>query len=314
MSNTTNSSADHSPRNNLTASRAPLVTDDVTQGYSRLSRWINSSGRSLYTCIDNTEGAAVWLCNAMNDALEIAKGNVSGHTAVTVVGRNIDIDAATEDIHDAGGTYVAPTAARVHAVASTSASDDGDPAGVGARTVRVYGLTAWTAEATSEDITLNGTSGVNTSNSYVLIHRMEVLTKGATGINVGDITATAATDSTVSAKILAGAGETQMAIYGLPSTQTLYVSRWWGSINRSGGATSGGVDVALLCNPTADAELLNFRTIATQGLLYTGGSHRESMQEPPVVIAGPAIVKLTGIGSAANNDVSAGFSGILVTN
>ncbi len=219
------------------------------------------------------------------------------------------------DLADATPTqqiWVAPTAARIHAIVSSSASDDGDPVGVGARTIRVYGLKTWASDETYEDITLNGAGAVNTVNSYVIIHRMKVLTKGATNVNVGNIKATAASDSSITAQINAGEGQTQMAIYGIPSTKSAYMTQYYASCNLAG--TSIRLDVTLKINPEPDAELLNFLTKQTQNIRDTGAGYIRHEFNPPMKIVGPAIIKIQAISSVADSDGSAGFDLILVDN
>jgi hypothetical protein len=176
----------------------------------------------------------------------LVDGHISGYRTVNKFGRANNVDAAPTDIWDMANTvqdealWVAPTQARIHDIVSTDAGDDGDPAGVGARTLRVFGLTDWDTAEVSEDIVLNGTTNVPTVNAYVIIHRMMVLTKGATSVNVGNITATAQTDGTVTAEIYAGQGQTQMAIYGIPSTQAAYMTAYWASLNKG---TEGAADI-----------------------------------------------------------------------
>ena len=65
--------------------------------------------------------------------LEVPRGNVPGVTSVNKFGRSTDVDTGYRDVWDVVGTktWVAPTTARVHNIKSSSASDDGDPAGVG---------------------------------------------------------------------------------------------------------------------------------------------------------------------------------------
>ena len=143
--------------------------------------------------------------------LNVAMGNFDGMMTINKFARNIEIDSAvTADIWDGGFTlasggvsliWVAPTQARIHAVVSSSASDDGDPVGVGARTIEVFGLPNWNTKEINETIILNGQTPVNTVNSYVIIHRMFVVTNGATNVNVGIVKATAATDNTITAQI-----------------------------------------------------------------------------------------------------------------
>lgn len=39
----------------------PTADDDSEKGYNYFSRWIDTSGPTLYTCIDPSAGAAVWV-------------------------------------------------------------------------------------------------------------------------------------------------------------------------------------------------------------------------------------------------------------
>lgn len=251
--------------------------------------------------------------------IELSAGRLEGYGTVNKFGRSSNVDSAVAtDIWDGANAtddidiWVAPTQARVHNIASSSASDDGDPVGVGARTLRLYGLTNWDTAEVSEDITLNGTTDVATSNSYVIIHRLVVLTKGATSANVGKITATAVTDNTVTAQITAGEGQTQMAIYGLPSTQAAYMTAFYASVVKAG--ASPKVSIALLVNPEPDSELLNFLLKDMFGLDSTGTSYVYHRRYPYFEIVGPAIIKLQGNSTGDNTDVWAGFDLILKNN
>ena len=244
-------------------------------------------------------------------ALEVARGNVNGVSHINKFGRNTDVDATVEDVWDGGGVWVAPTTARIHDIVSTSTSDDGDPAGVGARTLRIYGLTSWDSAEVSEDITLNGTTNVATTNSYVIIYRMKVLTKGATNVNVGVITATAQTDSTVTAQINIGEGQTQMAIMGVPSTQTAYMTNYWGNLDK---ATAAIVDLAIRVNPEPDTELTQFLVKHNAGVDSDATTYFQHFFQPYFKIEGPAIIKLDAAASTVNIDVSAGFDLFLVNN
>ena len=84
-------------------------------------------------------------------------------------GNNGDVDKdVVEDIWDGGETWVAPTTARLHLIASTVVTDTS--AGAGARTVQIYGLDSAGA-LQNETVTMNGTTNVTTTNSYIMIHR-----------------------------------------------------------------------------------------------------------------------------------------------
>lgn len=254
-------------------------------------------------------------------ALDVARGLVSGITSENKFGRNIEVDSGvTADIWDGGHTvgsggvsliWVAPTAARTHTIASSDANDTSG--GTGARTVRIWGLTGWGVAEANEDVTMNTGSPPVTSNSYVIIHRMQVLTKGATNVNIGTITATATTDSTITAQIRPSQGQTQMAIYGIPSTQTAYVGHFYGAANKAGGA-AGLLDFQLSFNPEPDAELTNFLVKHTFGIQTVGTSALTNTYETYKTFAGPGILKVQAISGTNDMDVSAGFDFFLVTN
>lgn len=250
-------------------------------------------------------------------ALEVARGNVSGVTSVNKFGAAPDgLQTTATDIWsraDSSATqqlWLAPTAARVHAIVSSSANDDGAPVGTGARNLRVYGLTSWSTQETSEDITLNGVTPVNTVNSYVIIHRMKVLTCGTSGPNVGTITATAATDGTITAVILPGDGQTEMAVYGIPSTQDFYLTRWSCSIAKS---TTAYASFQLRVNENPDVQTTAFLRKNDLTTVATGSNSIEKHFYNPVKYPGPCIIKIQGAANGADVDANAAFDGYLVT-
>lgn len=250
---------------------------------------------------------------------DIALGRFQGFEGIHKFGHapsGVQSAAAGADIWDradASATqsiWTPPTQARVHAIVSSSANDDID-SGTGARSIRVWGLTAWDAAEVSEDIDLEGQTPVNTTNSYVILHRMRVLTNGGTGYPAGTITATAATDSTVTAVIRPNIGSTTMAIYGWPSGKTLLVDDWFASLFQ---AQSQARDARFRLYHSIDPENYPglFNEISIRGLQSDGASDSSWNFMPPLSLPGPGILKINGVGSHDDLDVSAGFNGILV--
>jgi hypothetical protein len=47
-------------QSNLSATSAPVASDDGDSGYERGSVWIDTSTNNIYMCADNTNAAAVW--------------------------------------------------------------------------------------------------------------------------------------------------------------------------------------------------------------------------------------------------------------
>jgi len=252
---------------------------------------------------------------------DVALGLIADESDGGKFGENIEVDSGVvADVWDGGHTvasggvsliWVAPTQARVHQLVSSSTSDDGDPAGVGARTVRVYYLKDWDTPEMAIDVVMDGTTNVALP-SCVIINRMKVLTKGATNVNVGIIKATADTDSTITSQIRAGLGQTQQCIKGISSLDALVMDGMDTSINKAGGA-AGLLDLALLYNPEPDAQLTNFLTKKTYGLQTVGSSEASHSFGFNGLLIGPGIAKLQSSSGTNDMDVSAGWSGVIKT-
>jgi hypothetical protein len=172
-----------------------------------------------------------------NFLIEVAKGNVPGHSIVNKFGENPAVTTATdpEDVWAGGGIYdFYPTSAQSVLAASTDADDtDG---GAGARTITFYGLDAsW--NAANETVTLNGTNSVALTNTYRRMFRGVVLTAGASSANEGDITVTNAAGD-VAIHIDAGDGQTQQAIYTVPNNTTAYFLKGYVGMSDGGNSAS----------------------------------------------------------------------------
>ena len=266
--------------------------------------------------------------------LEIAKGTIPGHFAVNKFGRapdGVQTTAGGTDIWDradAAATqiiWLAPTAARIHEILSTSVSDSDSGGtvaqGEGARTIEIFGLKTWGTAETSEVITMDGTAtganSVDTAESYVIIHRMKVLTHGNLGPNVGTITATAQVDGTVTAQIDPGTGQTEMAIYGIPSTQKAYMTSFDLNAHNTGNpSTVIEVDFDMLVNehPDVDPTSAAFLNKANMGMIMSGSTIFTKVYEPPLEIVGPAIIKFHAISTLADTEAVAEFDLVLVDN
>jgi hypothetical protein len=114
--------------------------------------------------------------------LQVARGQIPGHSIVHVFGYNPDVDTLEETIWPIDGILGHPPSPTVMSISSTSANDAA--AGTGARTVLVEGVNG-TGGLVREIITLNGQTAVNTVNTFDAIERMIVLTVGSGGVNAG---------------------------------------------------------------------------------------------------------------------------------
>lgn len=147
--------------------------------------------------------------------LQVARGQITGHSTVNIYGAQGAVSTTYIPLWENATAYVYPaSAATMHLVSSVNAGADLTAS------VLIQGLDSAYA-VISETLTLNGTTVVTTTKSYLRINSISV----ATGVPTGVITLKNMTDTTTYGQIAAGAGRSQMSIYTVPAGSTLYISR-----------------------------------------------------------------------------------------
>ena len=241
--------------------------------------------------------------------LVISADQLRGASHINKFGHNACIAACTiEDIWDLGGTYVYPTTARIHDIASTSACDG--PCGIGGLTLEINGLDINFNEI-KETVTLNGTCNVPTENAYIRVNRMKIITVGSNNYTVGQVTATAQTDGTVSAAILAGqagGNQTHMAIYTIPVGKNGYITQLYAGIGRKQ-STSYTIDLVIRDADTTNAA---FQTKFTMDGNSTGSSQVAHNPHPYITLPQKCDIKINASASIGGADIVAGFDIILM--
>ncbi len=159
----------------------------------------------------------------------IPLGVYEGITASNHFGSNPVVGTSYEIIREAGGGHTWLSAAAVHDVTSSSTNDTSD--GTGIRTVLLTGLDA-NYNVITETVTMNGTTTVNTSASFLRINEAHGVSAGSNETNVGDIyitetggafTAGVPDDlDLVQEKIPVGFTQSESTIFTIPAGFTFY--------------------------------------------------------------------------------------------
>jgi len=279
-------------------------------------------GGTVYTVLRDSTGTDLIIKDGqlitLGPEISIPAGLVPNWTQVNKFGRSTNVDSGIDtDIWDRANAtndqdiWLAPTAARIHTIASTSAQDT--TGGTGTNSITISYLPDWNTAEQTETVTGNLNAGIAMANAAVIIHRMKINPQASsTSVNVGTITATAAVDATVTAQIQPNEGQTQMAIYGIPSTQAAYLTGFYFSVLRANAATAF-VDMRLLFNPVPQINPTVFLVKHSLGTQSTGGNPVQHFFNPYNRFTGPGIFKMQGAGSANDLDVSAGFDLYLET-
>lgn len=179
---------------------------------------------------------------------EVGRGEKPGFNAVQKFGRNPEIDTTTdpEDVWSGGGDYTGQPTGSPETVDVSSSSANDASAGTGMRTIRLYGLlTSSSTSETTEDITLNGTTAVTSTNTWYRVYRAKGLTYGSGGTNAGTINVEHTTTSAnVFVSIPPGDGQTQIAAWTCPAGATAQLIGFHVNLSRASGA-AGSADVSL---------------------------------------------------------------------
>lgn len=187
--------------------------------------------------------------------------------------------------------------------------------GTGCSILHVYGLDA-DMNPVEEFLIPNGITPVSLTVPMLRINRMHI--DGANGrdsTNVGDITATAEVDLTITSKITAGSGQTLQAIYTVPAGKTAYIHTLDSALNKTGGTAGAMANMALYMVPFASTDGAGHRLLHSVGLSIEGTSVHSKTYSMPVGIEEQTDLFWRCTSVTDNNmDITAGFDLILVDN
>lgn len=199
-------------------------------------------------------------------------------------------------------TYNEQSSNAQRSISSSSTNDTS--AGTGARSVRITYYTATFTGPFTEDIILNGTSAVNTTNTNICyIESLVVLTVGSTGVNVGTITLYASTGggggavSSIGSNTLTGATGDTRTLYAqhyVPSGKTCFIT---GFLVSSSGTTSFFLKSKDLATANAAEQIIS-------GVIPTANPFERSYGSP-ISVVGPARILAYAIPSSNNMTISA---------
>ena len=157
---------------------------------------------------------------------DLAMGNVSGVSVLRKYGHNAAVGATLETIWPNSELYPYLSSADKLEFLSDDDEDGGAGTDTGALTMTVYGLDASWAEQ-SETVTLNGTTLVESSGTYIRVFRAIVNTAGSLGWNKGNITIRDKTNDDTIGLLPATFNRTLMAMWTVPADYTAYVVDWY---------------------------------------------------------------------------------------
>jgi len=244
--------------------------------------------------------------------VRVGNGDVSNATVWNKFGYNLDVDSGGEElIASFGGTINIMTSGDTLDVVSSSA-EDGAGTSTGVLSVLITGISD-TNTAQTEIVTMNGTTPVTTSNSWLGINRVVALSVGSNGSAVGTITIDDTSNAVgVQAEIPIGANVTQQCVFHTPITNNLLTE--WLIINArklsgAGGSprvTIKGYSYSRVTSVTYEVFRLDIDTSVENTVQLT----------PPVpfVIGGREVLYFTAETNTNNTTVNCRFSGILIDN
>ena len=223
--------------------------------------------------------------------------NSVGFEQLDVLGMNavLTISTLPENLWTQGVVYPWPAAAAVCKLVSASTDDDVGQSG--ATAVLIEGLDT-NGAASSETLALDGTTPVNTSNSYLRVNRVTVTTCGSGGANAGVITLSHDTSGPIISSIMAGHGVSMDGVWTVDSGHTWAISRFTADIITPG---ASGSEVALGVYVRASATAPWIRR-ATLPLLAAGTSDAELTFPDGLLLAAGSDFKVE-IASCDANDM-----------
>lgn len=201
--------------------------------------------------------------SSMPYTYDIAEGNIANHDPLLKFGTRSATAANTASTIWEGPTalYAYMSTAQQLKVVSTSANDTS--AGTGIRTLKVIGLDS-NYDEIEESVTMNGTTQVTTTNSYLRVFRAYGETSGSLYTNAGTISVLDNAGTTTQAIINPGDGQTLMTMWTVPNGKTAYIVR--GGVSTE---SNKGAEISLFVRKL-DGGILYPWLIKYRGYIFSG--------------------------------------------
>ena len=234
--------------------------------------------------------------------LQVGFGLFDRWSVIDKFGKNIDIDAAFEDVWTVGGDIAFLTSAEIMEVTSDDVGDTS--AGLGAQSIHVFGLDSGFNEI-DEVVITNGLTIVETTKSYIRVQRCHVEDVGASDSNIGTISVTAKVAGSINSLILPDEGQSQQAIFTIPATHTGFLETAFIAVD-----TQNLITAQILIRERNDADTaykgwrVYHEVLLTQDHISFNMAGSEEL--PP-----KTDVRWRAKGNNPNNSVSAGFKILL---
>ena len=163
--------------------------------------------------------------------LQVARGQITGHTAVSIFGYQATVSNVAIPIWENATAYTFATSATALSIASSSATD------VSPAAVTINGLDA-NFNPISENVVLTGTAVATTIGSYLRVNSM-IMTGVASGQTSNAGVITAKQGSNILGQINTGIGKSQSTVYTVPNGYSFYLSL--AEVNTSNSYTSANI-------------------------------------------------------------------------
>lgn len=223
--------------------------------------------------------------------LQVARGQIPGHSVRNIFGFNAAIGTTLITPWELANTSQLPVpgSALTFSLVSSSASDT-------SVSILVSGVNA-DYVLTQEVVALNGTTPVNTTNTYRFIN--DLIT--TSGNAVGNVTAS--NGGTVYAQITAGRGKNQCAAYMVPAGYSFYLTR----IDAFSGTATGASKYVNFRNRTTGPDGRIFNVAQT-----TFGSRMDIGRQLPFKVSEKTLLELQVSTNSTTADIGVFSDGYLI--
>ena len=227
----------------------------------------------------------------------VASGESSSHTVWTKYGRIPDLDSGIVSDITTFGDMTFPTTASTLSVVSDSVNDTS--AGTGAKVIMVHGLDSnW--DYIEEHLTMNGTTSVSSTQSFLRINRMHVMACGSSESNIGKITLSLSGNTC--AQILPKKGSSEQCIFSVPANTVGYLMNFRASASNSTGSGQKQAFIEFWIKTYGTGWIQS----SSEGVDSSGGSV-SYMPIIPLKIPAKTDIKLTASAAQNNTQITAIF-------